>query len=68
MSVVVSGPGFLNGRLAFKVCHFSRPQPELGAAVVSTAAGSNRQQHGRVANELCHTKRMINAGELAQVT
>ena len=56
-----------NGRLCRKVCHFSH----LGAgpvACVSTELGLDRTPNGRVANELCHTKRRTNTDELAQVT
>ena len=30
--------------------------------------GGDRRQIGRVANELCHTKRRVNAAELARIT
>ena len=56
-----------DGRVYTKLCHFSRPGPELGAAV-STALVVDRRQNGRVANELCHTKRRVNADELARIT
>ena len=31
-------------------------------------AVSGRRQNGRVANELCHTKRRVKADELARIT
>ena len=32
------------------------------------SAGTDRGQKGRVANELCHAKGMVNADELARIT
>ena len=37
-------------------------------APVSTASGPDRRLNGRVANELCHTKRWVNADELGRIT
>ena len=56
-----------NGRLRAKLCHFSRPGADPGAAP-STALGAGGRQNGRVANELCPTKRRTNTDELARIT
>ena len=56
-----------DGRLYVEVCHLPRPKTGLMNRR-KDRSGLNQCQNGRVANELCHTKRMINAGELAQVT
>ena len=61
--IVESGQSGLNragryasdGRLRGQVCHFS-------------CFGADRQQNGRVRYELCHTKRRVNADELARIT
>ena len=42
-----------DGILCRKVCHFSRPGPQLDATA-STALGAGRRQNGRVANGVCH--------------
>ena len=37
-------------------------------ACVSTELGLDRTPNGRVVNEVCHTKRKVNADELARIT
>ena len=37
-------------------------------AAVSTGVGVGIRHTGRVANEVCHTKRRVNADELARIT
>ena len=56
-----------NGRLYTKVCHFSRPGAKLNAAA-STALRPGGRQNGRVANEVCYTKRRTNTDEFARIT
>ena len=50
---MVKGPPDVDGRLWYKVCHFSRPGAKLNAAA-STALRPGGRQNGRVANEICH--------------
>ena len=58
---------FGDGRLCARVCHFSRPGADSGGSV-STEQGRIVSKMAEFAYELCHTKRRINADELARIT
>ena len=59
--------GFQWQTLDSKVCHFSRPGADSGGSV-STEQGRIVSKMPEFAYELCHTKRRINADELARIT
>ena len=66
-ATILAGRKNSNARFDITFCRFWRSGPAQGVSV-STARGKARRQVDRVANELCHTKRRVNADESARIT